>query len=160
MSNKEKFYSTVNILVRAYLNNTLAHGRCSACAVGNIIADSLGVTIQLPDLDWSEGVPYWNRVFVTAKFYGPHRENRLHEGYGILTQVKVASNYMGEAKFQIDSTGYTWQQLARIENVFETTPLDEADRMFEGLMRVVDVLTDIHQMDLEECKTAKKLFVV
>jgi len=30
------FNDTVDILVKAYLNDTLEHGVCSACAVGNI----------------------------------------------------------------------------------------------------------------------------
>lgn len=39
------FNHSVNVLVKAYLNNTLAHSTCYACAVGNLVADGIGTKV-------------------------------------------------------------------------------------------------------------------
>jgi len=36
------FENTVDILVKAYINDTLEHNNCYACAVGNIVAHNMG----------------------------------------------------------------------------------------------------------------------
>ena len=37
---KATFENSVSVLVRAYMNDTLIHGNCFACAVGNLIVDA------------------------------------------------------------------------------------------------------------------------
>ena len=59
----------------------------------------------------------------------------------------------------IAESGYSVDELARIEFAFESVPLGE-DRMFKGLMAVVDVLSDIHGVDLSVKEESKMLFVV
>ena len=156
---KASFENTVNILVKAYLDDTLVHSDCSACAVGNLVAAGKGYTYKreeyededgdiLPgDLFWKEALlPKWRRVFMT--------QNCKH-------QYQNPQNYTGDAKDEIDATGYAWQELARIEYAFETAPKgkDDDEWMFNGLMSVVDTLADIHQIDLSVKESAKLLFV-
>jgi hypothetical protein len=38
---KPTFSNTIDILVKAYLNDTLQHESCSACAVGNLVSHSM-----------------------------------------------------------------------------------------------------------------------
>jgi hypothetical protein len=39
---KATFENSVDVLVKAYLNDTLEHGQCHACAVGNLICAETG----------------------------------------------------------------------------------------------------------------------
>lgn len=160
------FESTVDILVKAYLNDTLQHGDCAACAVGNIIAANIGAEVIPEKLtcngEWRRGADHiviaWNDVFMT-----PFREEQRVSVY----------NYIGQVKRQIDASGYSWQDLARIEFAFERAENPEynirkdglpsdylnPEWMFNGLMAVVDVLASIHNVDLSIKENAKLLFV-
>lgn len=152
---KATFQNTVDILVKAYLNHTLFHGRCNACAVGNIIASSCDLRVDYNNWTTEDGAmvfPQWDSVFVCD----------------FPTKTKIQSIYKdayeGEAKDQIDSTGYTWRQLAKVEKAFELhsddhTGLPEDEAMFNGLMAVVDVLAEIHNIDLTAKESAKLLFI-
>lgn len=162
---KATFQNTVDILVKAYLNGTLAHGDCAACAVGNIIAAKVGAKVDISDIDicggeWIRNGNYltigWNEVFVT-------REGQ---------QLISPHNYFGQIKLQIDASGYSWQDLAKIEFAFESAEKPEGldyaphreeclneEWMFNGLMAVVDVLAEIHGISLESKESAKALFV-
>lgn len=164
---KEKFHDTVAILVRAYMNDTLKHMDCSACAVGNIIAAKLNCTIernpeQGNDLLWKRGTawlePIWSRLFFTPQ---PQAKQR-----------KWPKRNKGYIKMQVDASGYTWQELALIERAFEgcEIPLhdntlgrlkfniDDDQYMLNGLMAVVDVLCEIHGMNETEKQEAKLMF--
>lgn len=161
MNHKEKFNETVGILVRAYMDDTLEHANCSACAVGNIVAHAMGVSpVMSTEVKggepwrFSDGTkPMWQRVFCTP----------------VSEQVLQPYEYTGEAKWQIDLTGYSWEELARIEAAFEKhsdrrsvsrQTIEYKDKqMFNGLMTVVDVLAEIHHIDLTEKESAKLLFV-
>lgn len=153
---KAKFQETMSILVDAYLNGTLMHGNCAACVVGNIIAAKLGCKITTfkntfgEDFYlWRRGgqrfTPLWGLVFITGSD-GP---------------VQNPKAYMGNCKLQIDASGYSWEDLARIEIAFERTAycIDPDQAMFDGLMSVCDVLAEIHGIDLTEKEQAKLLFV-
>lgn len=150
---KATFQNTVDILVKAYLNNTLEHGDCGACAVGNLVSAAIGPFEAMP--------PYLENGKVAEEGIGwPNVFCTIENGYQIIRSNK----YEGLAKEQIDSTGYSRQDLARIEEAFEYhnhtyTRLDEDQAMFEGLMAVVDVLADIHGINLEAKESAKALFV-
>ena len=146
MKNQVLFDKTVRILVHAYLNNSLVAGNCYACAVGNIIAGNL----QIPydhNLKWKGRQVAWPQVFVTLSCQ--------------IAQIKRPWAYAGLAKEEIDATGYTWQELARIEYAFERAPSAKTKeaRMFNGLMAVVDVLSQIHEMDEPTKQATKELFV-
>lgn len=152
---KPTFEKTVNVLVQAYLNDTLKHGDCCACAVGNIIAASIGCEMVKPrehvksSFEWAKnGVyyePIWPAVFASDR-YGK--------------QERHPKKYRGMYKKQIDITGYDWRELAKIEKAFESNRFfDNDESMFNGLMAVVSVLAEIHGVSLECKKQAEMLFV-
>ena len=145
MKNKEHFDRTLKILVNAYLNNSLVQGNCHACAVGNMIAASLDIKYD-QDLKWIGRPVAWSQVFVTLNYK--------------IAQVKRPWAYTGEAREQINSTGYSWQELARMEYAFERAPRGKTkeEHMFNGLMAVVEVLSQIHEMDEKTKVAAKVLF--
>ena len=151
MKNKELFDRTVAVLVRAYKNDTLKHGSCHACAVGNIVAAGCGINDVFSDNEWREKALVepqvgWVDVFCACG----------------VEQITTPENYKGAAKFQIDSTGYTWQELAKIEHAFETAPKgnSEDEWMLNGLLAVYDVLCEIHEVaDKSEVEDAKLVFV-
>jgi hypothetical protein len=98
------------------------------------------------NLKWIGRQVAWKEVFVTFRFQ--------------IAQIKRPWAYTGDAKEQIDATGYTWQELARIEYAFERAPMSHSreDHVFNGLMAVVDVLCQIHEMDETNKTAAKQLF--
>lgn len=145
MKNKELFDRTVKILVSAYLNNSLVHRNCHACAVGNMIAANLNIPYD-QNLKWIGRQVAWKEVFVTFRYQ--------------IAQIKRPWAYTGEAKEQIDATGYCWQELAKIEYAFERAPMGKSreEHVFNSLMAVVEVLCQIHEMEETTKTTAKQLF--
>ena len=132
MNNRKQFDKTIGILVKAYFNETLEHGEPCACAVGNLIL--------------ANGIkPSW--VWYNA--------------------VRRYSNPCEESNLQIESTGYSIEEIRSIEYAFEFRQLGiegsiEMGRKdkdgYLGLMRVVDVLIEIHEGTEQEAKEAKALF--
>lgn len=59
----------------------------------------------------------------------------------------------GQGARQMASTGYSIEQLDGIERAFECSS-QEGDWMFNGLMAVVDVLAEIHGIDLTTKESA------
>jgi hypothetical protein len=49
------YHKTIGILVDAYFDDTLQHGNCSACAVGNLVAAAKGCTPN-------ELRPHWQSI--------------------------------------------------------------------------------------------------
>jgi hypothetical protein len=146
MKRKELFDKTVAILVNAYINNTLVHNNCCACAVGNIIAANMQIKYD-PYLKWIGRQLAWSKVFVTMPFKSE--------------QVQRPWAYNGSAKEQIDATGYSWPELALMEAAFESAPKHTTgdERMFRGLMAVIDVLGQLHGLNEEAKHATKALFV-
>ena len=98
-----------------------------------------------------DGRNEWGDVFYTAL-----------EG-----QIIDIDNYFGLSKYVIDKTGYSWQELAKIENSFELNTEIHHNKyrrfsksaimedQYNGLMAVVDVLCEIEGIESGE---TKKLF--
>lgn len=138
--NIELYNKTVDILYQAYFDDMLVHGNCQACAVGNMVAANTfkkvtKVSYGYKGVGWDYGCTVWQLVFMTDP-------DTLH-------QVREPAFYVGEAKEQIDATGYHWKDLAKIEYAFETADKgqSEEDYMFNGLVAVLDVLKQIHEID-------------
>lgn len=111
------------------MNDTLKHMTCG-CAVHNIIMD----------FD-PNAKPLWMNVFITTIFSG---------------RCFYPEEYTGENKEQIDSTGYTLNELADIEYSFEKDRCTKD--IFGCLMNVIDQLAIIHNVDLSAKESAKQLF--
>lgn len=135
----EKFHHTIGVLVKAYLNNTLERGHDCACAVGNLVADACGYS----GIEWEAA---WFDVYVC--------------------KVKWEDS-LALAKEQIESTGYSVKEIIKIEKAFEKAEwardekgwIDDEASMFNSLVAVVDVLAEIHGIDLSTLEETKKLFV-
>lgn len=142
------FNHTIGGLVKAYLNGTLKHGDCDACAVGNIVGGS-----------------HWQYFFMTVIFSDTRMEQMLN--YSKLEKTGLEWRMVrAEGQKLISDSGYTKKELARIEWAFETAPRncstlegENEEWMFNGLMAVVDVLADIHGISLEAKEKSKLLFV-
>jgi len=143
----KRFDKAIKGLVKGYMNDTLVTKSYAACAVGNIIAECNN-TIDLffssfyfwKDKKGNSVGIQWYNVFLT-------------DGNKQLIRIY---NYKGEAKRQIDSTGYTWEELAQVEFTFESTQGD----MFTKLMAVVEVLCNIEGFNDKVVKETKELFVL
>lgn len=151
MIRENLYYHSLNVLIRAYFNNTLQAGSCSACAVGNLIANACGYKVVESNIKitptktkiclvWNNKngkliYPDWNRVFSTRLIFGIFP-----------VQKYMFANYKIFQK-EIDSAGYTLKELMKIEFAFEKgyKKLFCSDRMFSGLCAVVKVLDEIHE---------------
>jgi len=149
MKNETLFNETIDILVKAYYNGTLEHTDCQACAVGNIVRETY--------YNGEEGCQDMNWFGLRNSQIGEHPEYQ-------------SDRHLPE----IESTGYTVEEISKIEAAFEfgytgelvddfmtieTSLMGDPDG-FKGLMLVVDCLMKIHECEdntLEE--STKKRFV-
>ncbi|UOR07213.1 hypothetical protein MUN82_08960 [Hymenobacter aerilatus] len=133
MNQQDKFNNSVAVLVKAYFEGVLEKGNCYACAVGNLVVDAMGFTLAPHRLAWfdSEGqdIPFaWRR-----------------------------NDKEGER--QRNAIGYSRAQVILIEQAFEGWGdyNDGPGSEYDGLMRVVDVLAEIHSIDLTTVAASKAL---
>lgn len=147
MIKPELYKRTVDILVDAYFKDTLEHGTCAACAVGNIIAANLGIPILKNEKGWLA----WNG----------EDDNPIWFQACMIGHARPEKN-IGEVKKLIDASGYSLDDVAKIERAFEDAHYNGNDDayMFGGLMAVIEVLDQIHQnTDTELTKSTKQKFV-
>lgn len=142
MIKPELYHKTVGILYDAYFADTLEKGNCFACAVGNIVAANMGKKFCVD--------PEAGNVF--QKYYW--------KGYAPYSDIFNGANVewfplTGVPNKETLSTGYSIDELMRIENAFEKSPgVGVQDRMFNGLVAVLEVLAQIHQVTDEDLLTA------
>jgi hypothetical protein len=142
------FHRTVGIAVQAFLNDTLEHHNCHACMVGNMIAAA-------NNFKFVRCVDETHR-----RFAWDVADGRYSKGGQWYLYLKCGVRDTAGLK-QIESTGYSNNELNRIERAFESAAPGESDDefMFNGLMSVVEALARIHKQDLSVVQEAKKLFV-
>jgi hypothetical protein len=141
-----RFKNAIDALVHAFFNDTLAAGRCQACAVGNICAWSYGYKKKSvedifriePGLDsasWGPAV-WWGSE-------GETMEVALNTGYTTkeLAKIEQAFEWNTQIKFEM----YEWHSKSEITN-----------DQFKGLMAVLDVLCEIE--GVEDPQEYKELF--
>jgi len=181
---QSRFNNAITALVNSFFNETLHKGDCTACAVGNIIAHSMSGDIIVDNhriIGSNVNNNLWSVFFHTVE--GKQKvankneilqRTRSFSGELITISVPVSTPshkfYQNAAFEAIKSTGYSQEELMRIEYAFEVNTKilgvdysiysrDEvvADQ-YNGLMAVVDVLCDIEGMNKEEIKETKKMF--
>jgi hypothetical protein len=174
MNRPELYHRTVGILYTAYFNDTLVHGTCCACAVGNLIAARLGYSIR------KEQVPYFGILEITEHHWYDVNGKRVPDpilnsmsslpaqGWGAFVCTpnpgrpqEIEWKYLSElvVQQQIAATGYTPEEVILIERVFESAKGETIeDRMFDGLCRVLDALEAIHEVHHQETIDQKKHF--
>jgi len=157
MTNQEHFNRSVAVLVKAFFDGRLECTDCAACACGNLVAAANGYKV-VPH-DW----------LLPSGELGPDAEwfdcNRAQEGW-----PSDMAEVTEEGLRQIASTGYTTAQFTQIEAGFmmlkhhqaieiAAEAYGEVKENWFRLMNVVDVLADIHGIDLTTATAAKALFV-
>lgn len=160
MKNPELYHKTVEILVQAYFNDTLERKNCYACAVGNIISHNMGIKylkddkgIGVPLLFWEGCIPYSNTIDSNARVDNkfPSWFNKIKRGVHVHNERAAIE--------QIKSTGYSIRNLNLIEICFERGARKGQDKMFNGLMSVIDCLDKIHgNANTEITSTSKQRF--
>jgi hypothetical protein len=158
MLNEKLYNKTVSILVDAYFKNTLESQDCTACAVGNIIAANNNYEIvkvsgesYWMDKEGNYIDPLWLNVVGTT-------EKRIL-GIKLFTkQFLKMDKYDEDVKREIESSGYKLHEFALIENAFEKGYKGK-DKMFNGLMSVIDCLDEIHKnKNVSITQNSKALF--
>lgn len=145
---KSVYDNAVNVLLDAYNNETLFHGICTACAVGNIIASAVGTKIVRVEGDfayWENGdIPAW---YDYIKFSRAALKDRADE--------------------EINATGMTKYELNIIEISFEKVEkgVDDKHNQFLGLEAVLKVMETMvseevpHKDNMDKLETIKNKFV-
>ena len=121
--NLERLYGAVETLISAYERGELFQGYCRSCAVGNLVSKGCGYGSDL--LSW--------RTLWTLEF-GSYMGDQSYE----------RKAYYGLTNKQIDSTGYSVDELELIERKFEG-----CDDAFGGLCGVIEVLYEIEGLKVE-----------
>lgn len=149
----QRFEKAYNALYNAFMNDTLAKGTCTACAVGNIVADAMGAEVYSQEDDMnsitfhcSNDNHWWQKMFVTDS----HGQT--------ITKISEDSKVKQLRKNILNLTGYTWRELAKVEKAFEenteilfndyleSTPQQIMEDQFNGLMAVMDVLIKLDEV--------------
>jgi hypothetical protein len=147
MEDYQKFNKTVSILVQAYLNDELKHENCEFCAVGNIVH--------------AAGAPRYNTGNLQPDSCGSWKGVFFTDGTNQIIYSDEGDRFYQYGLAVIKPTGYEWHELAKIEFAFEMASRGNSNDewMFNGLMSVIDILAEIHNIDLSTKETAKALFV-
>lgn len=136
MKNKELYDKTVSILVDAYMNDTLQHGNYCGCAVGNMIASNMGIQINNILKEDEDSEIEWIGVSDTDASQWLWL---IYKDKSCLINERLALR-------QIRSTGYSVEEIYKIEKAFEGSDrYYEEDEMFSGLMAVIEALDIIHE---------------
>lgn len=169
MKKPELYQKTVDILLDAYNKRHLFHGVCSACAVGNIINANTPPAERISDLLLTpytsyDGetctlniptpyiLPKWQNIFRTIRSFDDDVESEHIVRNPTSIRIKhpelFERNYKPAIE-QCERTGYSIDELIRIEHAFETCPTGNSEQEFQfnGLVAVLDVLRDIHEVD-------------
>jgi len=149
-----RFEKAYNALYNAFMNDTLAKSTCTACAIGNIVADAMGGKITIDEDGWYNceiDNTWWSDMFYT------------NENGQRITTIKMHPEIKNLRKRIYKLTGYKWNELAKVENAFENntqilycnyihyTEEEIMEDQFKGLMAVMDVL-----IELDEIKEGEK----
>lgn len=176
MNRKKLYEKTVNTLLDAYNSGKLSHGDCTACAVGNICGNNrlwsyLFVTTSTKQYREKPGfirlksptgdiVEIKNEELPKYVNSGFSFDGVVYDfGINYYDVVPASLSYIEKKQKGlelIESTGYTMDELAKIEFVFENS-IRETEKGYEhytdedpkkgqliGLTAVLNVLADIH----------------
>lgn len=154
MNRPKIYHKSVDILYNAYFNDTLRHSNCYACAVGNLVAANMGKKFtrhsvrdtkydRCLELGWDGENCYIDETSVDmAGWY------TILCGYDEIYFPRAFS----KGQKELSAIGYDLEEVTLIEAAFESAPKGENDEdwMFNGLVAVLEVLKEIHEVTDEE----------
>ena len=153
----ERFFRAYNALVDAYINNTLNAMDCTMCAVGNIVGAACG---KKPSTDsgnyWSDGsLTEWPnvRTVIGLLTNNDHRiKNAMHEieptGYSAEQIVKIEEIFMDTIDAIIDEAGTWSMQYKENPSLIDHSP---------ALYAVVDYLYSLEDWDSDNTEAKEAL---
>lgn len=153
MKNESLYNKTVDILVQAYFNDTLEHGLCQRCAIGNLCHASGFKINTMPGFNYQDNA-VWGLVFHSV-------QGTDGEWYQKIEMSAYNKNEKG-CRDVIAGTGYDLQELMKIEWAFETANKGNTkeDYKFNGLMSVIQALDIIHENnDTQVTNQSKNKFI-
>lgn len=159
MIRQETFETAVDVLVKAYFEGTLVLGNACGCAVGNILAHANGYNIKFVDVDSGN----FSMQEIVWEDEEKHELINLRE-WDLDDWWYGQSGGVNPNCSLIAASGYSPAELAKIELAFEryndiTVESTDAEEQFKGLMNVMDVLFEIHQVEEEKQEQYKQKFV-
>ena len=151
-----RFEKAYNALVKAFFEGTLAKGDCSACAVGNIVADAQGGCIDffLGQAYCNTDNWFWSKLFMTIGGNQVINHPFYDQEKGLALTIETL-------------TGYTYLEMAKVEKAFEQnthidiedyskyTFLDILEDQYRGLCAVVDVMLKLDGIEPDPKYAAK-----
>lgn len=157
----KRIENAINVFLDAINNGTLAKGTCVACAVGNLVAHGMDAKIESKltedgiDFECEKENGIWAVLFRTNRHGKQEIDNFFIDDDDVLGNI--------------NATKFTWQELAIIENVFETnakinfmqyinhTQTEIKQDQIKGLEAVIKVMMefDNDQFDIQEQFTSK-----
>jgi hypothetical protein len=147
MNRPELYKKTVDILYDAYFNDTLEHDNCYACAVGNIIAANCGFRFNKHYPAEGRSL-YWDGHDPYTKVWPMNRDESVTLPAWYAHVKRHNSFNKTKAIAEVRSTGYSNEDLNKIEDAFENADYNESDDvwMFNGLVAVLEMLKKIHEV--------------
>lgn len=160
MKNLELYNKTVDILFQAYFKGELEHGLCHACAVGNILKEA-AAKVGVSNKRWavkfitllSEDYTHGSRQLIAGKSELLFA-NMLFGHYARTAENDNEVEILNEANLLLENSPYPIEDLIKIEAAFEKgycgQKRDDEEWMFNGLVAVLDVLKQIHEVENDE----------
>ena len=144
MNRSELYYKTITTLNDAWRKGGLSKGKCAACAVGNML-----------------GTNKWASLFCTRKGVQHSMSLNDHVAEAVLLNwtETLARQVYSQGVYAIYESGYTQQELMRVEFAFETAPEvedNERQSQYNGLCSVFEVLQQIHEVEFSIAQTSKE----
>lgn len=143
MKNKELLEETVSIINNAIKNNTLEQGNCFTCFIGNLIMARMGYTLTNQfSRTWKEkNIPKYEFQYFTDEWIQvlPSNDIEINEDFSEEELENYArrefnsEKYIGKAKEELDSIGYSIEEIIELELAFEMHHLKGAAKCLQKI---------------------------
>lgn len=149
----KRFEKVFNSLYRGFKDGTIAKGTCTACAVGNIIADALGAKIICDHNHYTfechADNTFWSDLFLTNSdnfqqktnpFFQDPKLKQLAQRIKDLTSYSTSEMAMIEHAFEINTKIYftTYERISRKLVIKD---------LYNGIVAVLEILFDIDSIE-------------
>lgn len=166
MNRPELYKKTIDILYKAYFDDTLERGKCNACAVGNILRET-AASLKIETRAWANTfITIINpKTGATRQIICEDDEIITHDplfGHMAIKAFRESDfESLRNSRLLIQHAPYSLEELIQIEYAFETAAWSQSkeDQMYYGLAAVLDVLAQIHEVtDQDLITTNSKRF--